>query len=136
MRLADILPSITIDPEEVITESSVVIFKKIGGKTKRYYRCTSGPKAGTYASCPSACFQRKNPKRVRHGKKVARSRKAVRIRKSRITSKKAAHTMLKRVNDRLTKNKPMQHRKRSKSHGHKFKWMTKSKSTVKSKGSK
>jgi len=136
MRLADILPSILPDETELM-EASVVIFKKIGNKTKRYYRCTSGTKAGAYASSPSACFQRKNPKRVVHGKKVARSHKAIRTRKSKITSKKAAHNMLKRVNRRLTLNKPMQHRKGSHAHKPKgFKWMTKSKSTVKSKGSK
>lgn len=53
----------------------------------RYYRCTSGPKKGKLASDPSKCGTRPDPKKVRHGKRVAKQKGAVRVRKS-ITTKK------------------------------------------------
>jgi hypothetical protein len=103
MKLVDILPEIELD------ESAIRQFKRFGNEIKRYFKCTSGPKAGSYASSPSACGKRKDPRKVKHGKKVARSQKSNRVRKTMIRKRSAASKMLKRMNQRLASNKPKQH---------------------------
>jgi hypothetical protein len=42
--------------EEIIAEyGSKIAFKRTGGKVKREYRCTSGPRKGQVRASPSAC---------------------------------------------------------------------------------
>ena len=84
-----------------LNEAAIRAFKRIGTDVKRQYRCTAGPKKGKIVASPQACATRKDPRKVRHGKKVARMRKGIRIRKSAITKKKSISKMVKRMNQRI-----------------------------------
>jgi hypothetical protein len=95
MKLVDIFDSIELD------EAATRQFKRFGKEIKRYYRCTSGQKEGRMVASPSECGKRKDPRRVRNGKKVARSRKGVRIRKSAIAKRTAVSKLVSRMNARL-----------------------------------
>lgn len=83
-----------------IDESVKQAYKRDKTKVKRYFRCTSGPKAGMLVSSPGQCGMRKNPKKVRNARKTARMKKGERIRKTKITKK----TSLSRLVSRLNKN--------------------------------
>lgn len=65
-----------------LIESAAPAYKRKGSTITRYYRCTSGPKEGKLASDPGKCGLRPDPKRVRHGRKVARAKGAIRVRKT------------------------------------------------------
>lgn len=73
--------------DDVLTEAAERTFRRKQQQITRYYRCTSGPKKGKLASDPSKCGIRPDPKRVRHGKKVARQKGSVRVRKTIIAKK-------------------------------------------------
>ncbi len=77
---------------------------KVKGRAvlKRWYRCTSGPKKGKMVSNPRVCATRKDPKKVRLGRVIARRRKAIRIRKSQVTARTATHRMMVKMNKRLS----------------------------------
>ena len=87
--------------DNILTEAAVRMFKRMGKEIKRKYRCTTGPKKGKPVSDPSKCAQRKDPKKVRHGRKVARAKKGVRIRKSIIARRTSMSKMVTRMNARL-----------------------------------
>ena len=93
MKLVDILEPVQLD------ETAHRTFKRLGNTVRRYFRCTSGPRAGTYASSPAGCAKRKDPGKVRHGKKVARSKGAVRVRKSKITKRRSGSTHMRHINN-------------------------------------
>lgn len=86
-----------------LNEGAKPTFKRDGTEIKRCYRCTSGPKKGKLVSDPKQCGARKNPKKVRNGRKVAREKKGVRIRKTGITKRTTLSKLLKRLNARLAK---------------------------------
>jgi len=88
--------------EPPLEEAAIRQFKRFGNAIKRQYRCTSGPKKGKIVASPQACGQRKDPRKVRHGKKVARMKKGVRIRKTKIAKKKTVSKMVNRMNKRLS----------------------------------
>jgi len=90
---------------EIITEAAKRAFKRIGKEIKRRYRCTTGPKKGKVVSNPILCATRKDPKKVRHGRKIARTRKGVRVRKSRISKRTSMSKMVRRMNQRLSGKK-------------------------------
>ena len=97
---------VSMDEEgNILSEAAVRQFKRFGTVIKRQYRCTSGPKKGRIVAKPSACGQRKDPKKVRHGKKVARLKKGVRIRKSTIAKRKSVSRMVTKMNKRLSGTK-------------------------------
>lgn len=77
-----------------LDEGAQRAFRRVGNNISQYYRCTSGPKKGKLASDPSKCGQRKDPAKVRHGRRVAQKKGAVRVRKT-IAKKKT--TISKRV---------------------------------------
>lgn len=93
---------------EILTEAAKRMFKRIGKEIKRRYRCTTGPKKGKPVSDPKLCATRKDPRKVRHGRKVARTKKGIRIRKSKIMKRTAMSKMVRRMNQRLSsgQNKP------------------------------
>lgn len=95
MKLVDILEPIQLD------ETAIRTFKRLGNKIRRYFRCTSGPREGTYASSPAGCHTRKDPSKVRHGKQVARHSASVRVRKTRITKKRGISRVMKHANSTL-----------------------------------
>ena len=88
----------------VLTEGAVRMFKKMGKKLIRKYRCTSGPKKGQPVSDPSKCAQRKDPKKVRQQRKNMRRGKASRKRKSKITRKTSLSRMARNLNKNLKGN--------------------------------
>ena len=96
----------TDEEGNVLNEGAIRQFKRFGTVIKRQYRCTSGPKAGKIAASPQACGQRKDPRKIRHGKKVARMKKGVRVRKTKIAKRKAVSKMVTRMNARLAGKKP------------------------------
>lgn len=93
----------TDEDGKILSEGAVRMFKKVGKKIIRKYRCTSGPKKGKPVSDPSKCAQRKDPAKVRRGKKIMRKGKATRKRKSKITKKTAISKMVTRLNKGLSK---------------------------------
>lgn len=76
-------------------------FRRYGDKFVRQYRCTSGDKKGRMVSSPEQCGKRKDPVRVRLGKRAARSKKGIRTRKSMFTKRKTASKRLSRLNKTL-----------------------------------
>ena len=76
-------------------------FRRYGDTFKRQYRCTTGDKAGRMVTSPEKCGIRKDPKKVRQGKKASRVKKGQRIRKSLFTKRKTQSKRLSRLNKRL-----------------------------------
>ena len=89
----------------IISEGAQPAFKRSGSVIKRYFRCTTGPKAGKLVSDPKLCGLRKHPKRVRAGRKVAREKKGVRIRKTAISKRTSLSKLLTRLNARIARNR-------------------------------
>lgn len=85
----------------VLTEAVDRQFRRYGDKFVRQYRCTTGPKAGRMTSSPEKCGIRKDPRRVRIGKKSSRVKKGQRIRKTQFTKRKTASKRLSRMNKAL-----------------------------------
>lgn len=100
MKLIDILEPMGEAVEEAVQRA----FRRVGSEIKRQYRCTSGPKQGKMVASPAACFKRKDPKKVRHGKKVARSRKGIRLRKTDVAKRSAVSKLVTKMNKRLAGN--------------------------------
>lgn len=65
-----------------LDEGAQRTYRRVGNNITQYYRCTSGPKKGKLASDPSKCGQRKDPRRVRHGRQVAQRKGSIRVRKT------------------------------------------------------
>jgi hypothetical protein len=101
MLLHDILDSGIINS---ITEATIRQFKKVNNEIKMRYRCLSGPKKGKIVTHPSKCGCRKDPKKVRRGKKIMRTKKQVIIRKSKIGKRKTISKLISRINKRLSGN--------------------------------
>lgn len=97
MKVNEIFP----DEDETLEEARRA-WKRVGKTLKRWYRCTTGRKKGRMVSDPRICAQRKDPKKVRHGRKVARKKKGIRIRKSKIAARSATHRMVVKMNKRLS----------------------------------
>lgn len=96
-KMVDSIEHILIKYED-LHEGVKRAFKRRGKNIKRMYRCTSGPKKGKVVSDPKVCVQRKDPVRKRIGKKVAREKKGIRIRKSKVTNKTARSKLVRRLN--------------------------------------
>lgn len=87
---------------EDLSEAAIRQFKRFGTVIKRQYRCTSGPKKGKIVASPQACGQRKDPQKVRQGRKIARTKKGVRIMKTRISKRKQLSKVVTKMNRRLS----------------------------------
>jgi len=88
--------------EDILEESALRQYKRFGNTMKIRYRCATGQRTGKIVSQPSSCAQRKDPLKVRHGRKVMRSKKGTIARKSRITKGKAISKTLTKMNKRLS----------------------------------
>lgn len=88
------------DSEEIsiIAEAVQRQFRRYGDKFLRQYRCITGPKAGRMVSSPEKCGIRKDPRRIRIGKRSARIKKGQRIRKTLFTKRKTQSKRLTRLN--------------------------------------
>ena len=92
-----------VDEEDnILSEGAVRMFKRVGKKIIRKYRCTSGPKKGKPVSDPSKCATRIDPKKSREGRKRMRKGKATRKRKSKITKRTTLSKMVSRLNKNLS----------------------------------
>lgn len=89
------------DNDEMIVEAVQRQFRRYGDKFKRQYRCTTGQKAGRIVTQPAKCGIRKDPKRVRLGKRAARVKKGQRVRKTLFTKRKTQSKRLSRLNKTL-----------------------------------
>lgn len=87
---------------EVLQEAAKRAVKRVGGKIKKMYRCTTGIKKGKIVSDPKICVQRKDPKKKRLGKKIAREKKGIRIRKTRMAKRQALSRLVTNINRRLS----------------------------------
>ena len=90
------------DGNELLDEAAVRQFKKQGNKIVKKFRCLSGPKAGRLVSNPSGCGMRKDPKKVRQGRKTMRQKGAIINRKGQIAKKKAVSAQVTKLNKRLS----------------------------------
>ena len=84
-----------------LNEAAQRAFKLINKVVTRKYRCTAGPKKGKLVSNPASCATRKDPKKVRQGRKVMRSKKGIIQRKSRVSKNKAMNKVVAGMNRRL-----------------------------------
>jgi len=84
----------------LIAESVDRQFRRYGDKFVRQYRCTTGSKSGRMVSSPEKCGIRKDPMKVRQGKKSARTKKS-RYRKIAFTKRKSQSKRLSRMNKAL-----------------------------------
>ena len=81
-----------------LDESAKRALKRDKTKIKKYFRCTSGPKAGMLVSTPGQCGMRKDPRKVRTARRTSRLKKGERIRKSRITKRTGLSRLVTRLN--------------------------------------
>jgi len=102
MKLAEILSPLNAP----VVEAAVRAYKRTGTKIKRYFRCTSGRKQGKLVSKPQICALRKDPRKVRVGKRVARTKKGIRIRKSKVARRTAASKLTISMNQRISNRIP------------------------------
>lgn len=106
MKLFEVLcdcEEVYVDEEDnVLEEAAIRQFKRMGQNIKKRYRCLGGPKAGKLVAKPYACAQRKDPKKVRQGRKVMRSKKGTIGRKARVSKRKQISKMVSRMNKRLS----------------------------------
>lgn len=92
---------ITNEQYEQLDEGAKRAFKRKGSSLSHYFRCTTGPKAGKLASDPSKCGQRPDPKKVRHGRKVAKLKGSIRVRKTQMKKKTELSKRISRLNKQL-----------------------------------
>lgn len=85
----------------LLAEASKRQWKRRGRELYKRYRCVSGPKKGKLVSEPSKCASRKDPKKVRQGRKVMRTKKNTIQRKSKISKRRQLSKMVTRMNQRL-----------------------------------
>lgn len=85
----------------ILSEAAVRQYKRFGSKIKKQFRCTSGPKKGKIVASSASCSKRKEPRRVRLGRKIARTKKGIRILKSKISKRKSMSKFVSRMNKRL-----------------------------------
>lgn len=98
MKLTDLIDLETFTDDEITNEAVVRQMRRYGNTTKLQYRCQDGDKEGRLVSKPSGCGIRKNPNRVRAGKRSSRIRKGERVRKSNMTKRKTLTKNLVRRN--------------------------------------
>jgi len=96
MKLDEILDVVDLE------EGAKIRFKRVGNEIRRKYRCTSGRKKGKIVASPQSCAQRKDPARIRRGRKVMRSKKGIIQRKSSLTKRKSISKLIARMNKRLS----------------------------------
>jgi len=77
-------------------------FKRVGKEIKRWFRCVGGPKDGKLVATPGSCAKRKDPKKVRRGRKTMRIKRNIILRKGKITRNKAVSKMVVKMNRRLS----------------------------------
>jgi len=85
----------------IISEAAIRQYKRTDKKIVPRYRCLAGPKAGKLVSNAGDCAHRKDPRKVRLGRKIMRMKKGVIIRKGEISKQKGISKIVTRMNQRL-----------------------------------
>jgi len=97
-----ILEEVYVDEnDEILSEAAVRQWKKSGNKLVKKYRCLAGTKKNRLVSKPGDCATRKDPRKVRQGRKLMRTKKNVISRKSKISKRKSISKILTKLNARL-----------------------------------
>jgi hypothetical protein len=106
MKLFEVLyecEEVWVDEEgNILEEAAKRQFKRVGNEIKKRYRCIGGPKKGKLVATPGACATRKDPKKVRQGRKVMRSKKGTIKRKAGVTKRKSISRLVAKMNRRLS----------------------------------
>lgn len=102
----DVLLAFESEEQAELHESAVRAFKRYAEKIVRRYRCMAGPKKGKLVAKPGACAQRKDPKNIRKGRAVMRTKKNIIQRKSKVTKRTAMSKMVRKMNQRLSGKVP------------------------------
>jgi len=98
----NVYESVYVDGDDnILSEGAVRQWKRQGGKLVQKYRCLSGKKKGKLVAKPGGCGQRKDPKKVRTGRRVMRSKKGVIGRKAKISKRQSISKRLAKMNARL-----------------------------------
>lgn len=94
--------AVTVDENDnILDEGAIRQWKRQGGKLVRKYRCMAGKKKGRLVANPSGCGQRKDPQKVRTGRKTMRSKKGIIGRKAKISKRQSISKRLTKMNARL-----------------------------------
>ena len=87
--------------DDILSEAAVRQFKRYGNTFVKKYRCLVGPKKGKLVAHPGDCATRKDPKKVRQGRKVMRSKKGIIKRKSKVSKRKSVSRLVTKINKRI-----------------------------------
>lgn len=98
VALAEMEDALDTDDINILAETVDRQFRRYGDTFLRQYRCTSGPKKGRLVTSPEKCGTRKDPRKVRQGKRSARIKKGIRVRKTLFTKRKTPSKRLSRLN--------------------------------------
>jgi len=106
MKLVEVLyedvEEVYVDEKgEILTEAAVRQWKRMGTTMIKKFRCIGGLKRGKLVSNPAKCVCRKDPKKVRHGRKIMRMKKGTINRKSKVAKKRAMSKLISKMNKRL-----------------------------------
>ena len=91
----------TDEDGKILSEAAVRQWKRQGRKLVRKYRCGAGKKKGKLVASPGDCGKRKDPVKVRTGRKTMRSKKGIIQRKGKIAKRMQISQMVTRLNARL-----------------------------------
>jgi hypothetical protein len=90
---------------ELLEEAAKRQFKRYGNKFVRKFRCYGGPKSGRMVSKAADCGVKKDPLKVRQGKRSARMKKGQRVRRTMMTKRKAPSKRVTTMNNILRGDK-------------------------------
>ena len=89
----------------VLNEAAVRQYRRYGNKMVKKYRCLAGAKKGKLVAEPGGCATRRDPKKVRQGRKVMRSKKGIIARKTKVSKRKSVSRLVTKMNQRLMGNR-------------------------------
>lgn len=98
VRESYVVEEITEEQYNKLDEGAKRQFKRYGTKFVRKFRCYGGPKDGRMVTQMADCGIRKDPFKVRQGKKASRLKKGQRVRKTKLAKRKAPSQRLVRMN--------------------------------------
>lgn len=84
-----------------LNEGKRAFARSRGGKIVRKIRCTAGKRKGRIVNSAAACFKKKNIKLSRKAKLNSKRTRAIRIRKTRLTIRRAISKTVRRLNSRI-----------------------------------
>lgn len=90
------------EDDNVLTEAAIRQWKRSGNTLVKKYRCKGGPKDGKLVSDPGKCGTRKDPKKVRTGRKVMRAKKGTIKRKTALSKRKMISRLVSKMNKKLS----------------------------------